>query len=317
MTGADTGKGTFSPPLFIPGTMIKIPQGVSANQAVENFDANKLGIKLPAHLKPEDFTKALNGQLKIDTVTQEYIKGMNPGKFGPMSNPYALSKEAGLSMDSLGNFLVKASEGAPGNPYITKAKALESEGKFDEAAKVFNDPEAPFANYPDAMVWAYQAELKAKAGDKKEAVDTIEKSLAISPNDDKLYAKAGQIFKDAGIEGPKIFVNGVKPDFDVKPFLTEGRSMVPFRALAETMGAQVGWNAENQTITVLKGSKVIEMTVGNNNALVDGNPVTLDVPPTIVDGRTVVPLRFVGESLNANVSYDENTEIVKVLPKTN
>jgi len=59
------------------------------------------------------------------------------------------------------------------------------------------------------------------------------------------------------------------------------------------------------------------MTVGNNNALVDGNPVTLDVPPTIVDGRTVVPLRFVGESLNANVSYDENTEIVKVLPKTN
>jgi len=90
--------------------------------------------------------------------------------------------------------------------------------------------------------------------------------------------------------------------------------LVPFRALCETMGAQVDWNAEEQKISVLKESKVVEMTVGSSTALVDGKPFTLDVPPKVVNGRTVVPLRFVGESLDTTVSYDENTEIIKVMP---
>jgi len=315
MPGGNIGKTTFSSQPFIPGTMIKMPEGATVNQVVDNFDANKLGIKLPSHVKQEDFTSVLKGKMKLDTVTQEYIKGMNPGKFGPMSDPFALSRQAGLQMDSMGNFLVKASEGAPGNPFIVKAKALEAEGKYKEAAEVFSDPKAPFANYPDALVWAYQAQLKSKAGEKQKAVEDIEKTLAIAPNNESLYSKAGEIFKEAGITGPKVFVNGVKPDFDVKPFIQEGRTLVPFRALCETLGAQVGWNAETQTITVLKGSKVIEMTIGNNTALVDGKQTTLDVPPSIVDGRTVVPLRFVGESLDTKVSYDDNTEIIKVLPK--
>ncbi len=308
------GGTVFSSSPFIPGTMIKMPQGLSSSQVMENFDPDALGIKLPANVNKEDFSKIFQGGVAFDAMTQDIIKGMNPGMFGPMNNPYQMSQQAGLSMDNLGNFLVTASEGAPGNSYIVKAKSLEAEGKFKEAAEVLKDSSAPFAQFPDALVHAYRAELEAKAGNTQVAVDAIEKCLAMSPFDDKLYDKAGKFYKEAGIEGPKVFCNGLKPQFDVQPFIKEGRTLVPFRALAETLGAQVGWNGDTQTVTVIKGGKVISMTVGENTATVDGNPVTLDVPPTIVDGRTVVPLRFIGESLDADVSYDGDTEIIKVLP---
>lgn len=292
--------------------MIKMPPGMTVDKIIDNFDVNKFDVKLPPFMRGEDFGKVLKGEAKVDSVTQDFIKGMNPGKFGPMSNPFAVAQEAGLSMDNVGNFLLKMTEGAPGNKDIAKAKALEAEGKFKEAADALREP---LSKYPDALVQAYMAELDVKSGNKMKAVENIEKTLALAPSDDKLYVKAGQIFKEAGIIGPKVFVNGVKPDFDVKPFIEEGRTLVPFRALAETIGAQVEWNAESRKVTVLKDNKVVEMTLGSKLALVDGKQVTLEVPPQIVNGRTVVPLRFVGESLDADVNYDADTEIIKVSPK--
>jgi len=300
---------------YIPGTLVRLPSGTSLEQAMTNFDPNALGITLPSFMLPADFQRIMNGQATVDNMTQEMIKALNPGKFGPMSDPYIMSRNSGLSMDEMGNFFVQASTGAPGNPYIVKAKSLADEGKYDEALEALNDPNAPFNQFPDAMIHTWKAALAANAGVTSNAVQDIEKALALAPFDEKFYQQAGEIYKQAGITGPQVFVNGVKPEFDVKPFVDSGRTLVPFRALAETMGAEVNWDAETKTVTVLKGDKEINMVIGSNAATVNGSPVTLDVPPKVVDGRTVIPLRFVGESLDSEVGYNGDTKIIKILPR--
>jgi hypothetical protein len=57
------------------------------------------------------------------------------------------------------------------------------------------------------------------------------------------------------------------------------------------------------------------MVIGNSDAIVDGNTVKLDAAPKVVNDRTFVPLRFVAESLNTDVSYDGNSEIIIILQK--
>lgn len=300
---------------FIPGTLVKLPENMSLDQAMNNFDPTALGINLPNFMTPADFQKVMKGEAALDNMSQEMLKALNPGKFGPMNDPYVMARTSGLTMDEMGNFFVQASTGAPGNPFIVQAKALADEGKYQEALAVLDDPTAPFNQFPDAMIHTWKAEIAKNAGVTNTAVLDMEKALALAPFDEKLYQKAGAIYQQAGVTGPKVFVNGVKPEFDVNPFVESGRTLVPFRALAETMGADVGWDGETRTVTVMKGEKEIKMTIGSTAATVNGNPVTLDVPAKVVDGRTVIPLRFVGESLDADVGYDGASEIIKILPK--
>lgn len=58
--------------------------------------------------------------------------------------------------------------------------------------------------------------------------------------------------------------------------------------------------------------KVIKLQIGNKNALVDGNKLTLDVPPQIINGRTMVPVRFISEGLGADVGWDGATKTVTI-----
>lgn len=107
-----------------------------------------------------------------------------------------------------------------------------------------------------------------------------------------------------------IKVNGNQLNFDQQPYISNGRTMVPFRAIAEALGAEVLWNALDQKIIIIGNNKVVELIIGSNVAKIDGSAVTLDTPAVIVGGRTMVPLRFVGESLGSEVSY--KSEIVQL-----
>ncbi len=57
---------------------------------------------------------------------------------------------------------------------------------------------------------------------------------------------------------------------------------------------------------------LVNMQIGNKTAYVDGVPVSLDVPPQIINGRTLVPIRFVSENLGAEVGWDSNTKTVTI-----
>jgi len=106
--------------------------------------------------------------------------------------------------------------------------------------------------------------------------------------------------------------NGVVSVLDAPPFITNGRTMVPLRFISESLGAQVDWNALTRTVTVQGGGNTIILTVGVSTATVNGQARSLEAPPQIVGGRTFVPLRFINESLGAQVNYNSTTRSITI-----
>lgn len=110
-----------------------------------------------------------------------------------------------------------------------------------------------------------------------------------------------------------VMVNGQPLQSDVKPFVNaDGRTMLPVRAIAEALGATVQWDEATQTATLTLGEKTVKVTIGQNSLLVDGNPVSMDTAAAIKDGRTLLPVRAIGEALGAQVGWDEQTKTVQL-----
>lgn len=105
-------------------------------------------------------------------------------------------------------------------------------------------------------------------------------------------------------------LDGRALQFDQPPVMLGGRVMVPLRGIFESLGANVRFEAASQRIVAARGSQSVELTLGSNQAMVDGQPVTLDSPATSLGGRTMVPLRFVSEALGTEVRWQEATQTV-------
>ncbi|MFC5700114.1 stalk domain-containing protein [Cohnella faecalis] len=99
-------------------------------------------------------------------------------------------------------------------------------------------------------------------------------------------------------------LDGKTVEFGVAPQSIGGRTFVPYRALAEKLKATVKWNEAAKKATIVKGSKTIELTIGSKTAKINGKSVTLDAAPVTKSGTTLVPLRFVGESLGLWVTWN-------------
>jgi hypothetical protein len=107
-------------------------------------------------------------------------------------------------------------------------------------------------------------------------------------------------------------LNGSAIKFDVAPQIMNDRTMVPMRAIFEAMGATVDWDQATRTITSVKGDTTISMTIDDPTMTVNGNAVTLDSAPTIVDDRTLVPVRAIAESFGSNVEWKADTKTVEI-----
>lgn len=110
-------------------------------------------------------------------------------------------------------------------------------------------------------------------------------------------------------------VNGNKLDFDVPPQIINDRTMVPLRKIFEALGAEVTWDDKTNTSTGKKGTTTVILTVDSTSATVNGELKTLDVPATLVDGRTLVPARFISESLGCQVDWDAESRTVVITSK--
>ncbi len=103
-----------------------------------------------------------------------------------------------------------------------------------------------------------------------------------------------------------------KAEIETAPYTESGRTMVPIRIISENFGANVSWNEETSEVTVEDSQNKIVLTLGKNEAVVNGVAVALDVPAKEIGGRTMVPLRFVAENLGKGVSYVDLTEQVLI-----
>lgn len=104
--------------------------------------------------------------------------------------------------------------------------------------------------------------------------------------------------------------DGKALSFDVAPQIVSGRTMVPYRGIAESLGAQVSWDAKTRTVKVVKSGQELKLTIGSRTAYKGTQRVTLDSAPVIVNGRTLVPLRFVGEALGLWVNWNGSSRTV-------
>lgn len=107
-------------------------------------------------------------------------------------------------------------------------------------------------------------------------------------------------------------LNGSYLKFDVPPVLMNDRTMVPFRAIFEALGCTVDWDDATQTAIGTRNGKEIRLTLGADEAKVDGQKTKLDAPAALINDRTLVPLRFVSEALGADVVWEDATQTVYI-----
>ena len=115
------------------------------------------------------------------------------------------------------------------------------------------------------------------------------------------------------------FVNDERARLDAPPLIEEDRTILPVRFIAQAMGSQVLWDQEDRRVTIIKGDDTIELWIDSNLARVNGDFKLIDpdndsirariIPET---GRTMVPVRFVAETLGADVFWDEATKTISL-----
>ena len=112
-----------------------------------------------------------------------------------------------------------------------------------------------------------------------------------------------------------VVIDGEKVVFDDNygyPFITEGRTLVPLRAIAEALGCEVEYDDTTKTVTIKNEKITVELVLNADTAKVNGEEVKLSKEAKVVSDRTMVPARFVSESMGYDVDWDQDSLSVLV-----
>jgi hypothetical protein len=97
-----------------------------------------------------------------------------------------------------------------------------------------------------------------------------------------------------------------------KPHEVAGHTLVPMRGIFEAIGAYVEWDGTNHRVTCRKEDEEIVLAIGSRVARKNGAEIQIDIAPRVMHGTTMVPLRFIAESLGAKVNFDAGNNIVEI-----
>lgn len=113
--------------------------------------------------------------------------------------------------------------------------------------------------------------------------------------------------------GAVVKVNGKAVTFPgTGPQTVTGRMMVPVRGVFEAIGAYVEYNPVHHRVKARRANESIELKLGDKVANRNGAEIELDVAPLNINGRMMVPLRFIAESLGADVQFTKATNTVDI-----
>ncbi|MCH5186164.1 MAG: hypothetical protein J1F64_08580 [Oscillospiraceae bacterium] len=122
------------------------------------------------------------------------------------------------------------------------------------------------------------------------------------------------------INNPIMTVNGTEKEIDpgmgTSPVIVNDRTLLPVRAVIEEVGGTVGWNAEAKEVTLTYGEDEIRLVIDSNTAYLNDEVQTLDTAPTIINDRTMLPIRFIAESFDFDVDWDGATQTVIITKET-
>lgn len=118
------------------------------------------------------------------------------------------------------------------------------------------------------------------------------------------------------IDNPTMLVDGTSKEIDpgngTTPVLVNGSTLVPIRAIIESMGGTVEWTETEKKVTVSLNGKVVEVWLDKNTARVNGLEQQVRTAPTAINDRTLLPLRFVSENLGLCVNWEESTQCISI-----
>jgi hypothetical protein len=117
-----------------------------------------------------------------------------------------------------------------------------------------------------------------------------------------------------------MLVDGLREPIDsqgTQPVIVQGRTLVPIRAIIEAFGGSVLWNAATAAVSVQLGGNILNLRIGSQYATLNGSSLPIDstnakIVPVIMNNRTMLPLRFVGESLGLGVQWDAATATITI-----
>lgn len=204
-------------------------------------------------------------------------------------------------------------------------KETENKSETDKTAKddkqdKKNDKSDKSSSEIDELVKSLIAQGKKELEAKKQEIKEYAKELktlfkqAGKEARKKILEKLAEIKKDAGDITIGTFVDGVDVDYEkydsVLPQIKNGTTLVPVRAVTEAFDAAVTWNGEDRTVTVKSGDNEIVLKIDSAKAIVNGEEKELTAAPEIVEGRTIVPVRFIAQALGMDVEWDDASRTI-------
>lgn len=199
----------------------------------------------------------------------------------------------------------------------TEKKSDNDKSKKDEKKTNKNDADS---SEIDELVKSLIAQGKKELEAKKQEIKEYKKELkalfkqAGKEARQKILEKIAEIKKEAGDISIGTFVDGTDVDYEkygsVLPQIKDGTTLIPVRAVTEAFDADVTWNGEDRTVTVKSGDTEIVLKIDSAKAIVNGEEKELTAAPEIVEGRTIVPVRFIAQALGMDVEWDDASRTI-------
>jgi hypothetical protein len=130
--------------------------------------------------------------------------------------------------------------------------------------------------------------------------------------------QGSHLFPSVFTIGSLIYVrDGVPVKIDVAPVIRNNRVLLPLRSAAQACGVRPGeifWDNDTKAVSLSRGGRIAQVTVGSTMMLTEGSPVIMDVAPEIIDGRVLLPVRWLGSVLQADIFWNSTGNSVTVTP---
>lgn len=121
----------------------------------------------------------------------------------------------------------------------------------------------------------------------------------------------------------RVFVNSADNEIKFtaetgRPFIALDRTFVPYRIMAEALGAKVDWDGEARKVTATGNNNKVELFIGNQTYKVNGKNKLMDVEPFILsaEGRTYIPARYLTEGLNYTIDFAQDGKVMYIVSFT-
>jgi photosystem II stability/assembly factor-like uncharacterized protein len=215
-------------------------------------------------------------------------------------------------LTSNGEFIVNYIAIDPTNTQVIYAGAYESGGK--EVGGVYKSTDSG-NSWSSIGLTGYTVQSIVIDSKNTSTIYVVADAVSFSLNDNGIFKLASKMTIVLQIGKSTFLVNGISKTLDSPPVIKNSRTLLPIRAIIESLGGSVTWDATARKVTITLGSNTIELWIGKNTAKVNGVNTLIDstnskVVPEIINSRTMLPLRFVTENLGCDVQWNGTTQTI-------